>query len=357
MRKALLALLFVILTALPASAVTERVVSIRPDCTGYSDCYTSLASALSGELVDLRHYDRQLTIQCYPMLDTTPGVISEKFNADQTHFVKITVPEGYRHKGFYTTNSYRLEASANHLLDNLADYTIIEWMQLKNTRDAPGWYAVANNNNNGNVGAVWRNNIITADVNAAGIPVCMQMHGVNTEIYRNIIYDCKGADNQGFGIYSHASSHEIIQNTLFEVPIDCENQASTLKQNYVGNTANYDYFGCENTTHSRNMSSDYTSPDGATYQGKNSYGDYFEDYPNKDFHLKSTDTVLKDAGDCLGSPYDVDIDGQPVTETWDIGADEHVAECEDTTDIVTCDTAGGLQFLCHIPDYRPHLKN
>jgi hypothetical protein len=81
--------------------------------------------------------------------------------------------------------------------------------------------------------------------------------------------------------------------------------------------------GAATTTTAKNVTSDTSSPDGASYENKTSYANYFEDYTNKDFHLKSTDTVLKDAGDNLGQPYNIDIDGRAVNVgDWDIGADE-----------------------------------
>lgn len=296
---------------------TERIVTVKSS----GGDYTSLSAAESGEQGDLVGLDRQLTIECYPMLDTSPVLISGSIT-DAARYIKVSSPAGLRHPGYYDDSAYRMEAAADHLLDNQDDYTVIEWLQIFNTKTSSGWYAVVNTNNS--TDPTFRYNVVRADTATAGIPIGFQTYGTSAHICRNIIYDFSAY--AGRGIYLHGASHEAVHNTVFNCynGIDCEGYAATIKQNYSGNS-NYCYYDVGNTTHSKNISSDSSSPDGASYQGRNSYSDYFVDYANRDFHLRATDTVLKDAGDDLGSPYDNDIDGEQVIGAWDIGADEYMS--------------------------------
>lgn len=171
-------------------------------------------------------------------------------------------------------------------------------------------------------------------VKYVGSPASSQVRGIFAQsagIYRNIVFDFRSAADEskarGIWVWEATGTGLIYQNTVINcgAGFDCNNASGiTIKQNYAGDCV-VDYQSITGITSSKNISSDSSSPDGASYRGKNSYTDYFVDYNNDDFHLKSTDTVLKDAGDNLGSPYDVDIDGESVTGTWDIGADEYVA--------------------------------
>jgi hypothetical protein len=74
----------------------------------------------------------------------------------------------------------------------------------------------------------------------------------------------------------------------------------------------------------------------------------FIDYANNDFHLKSTDTVLKDQGvNTVSSYFSTDKDGvsRPQGSVWDIGAYEFVAGSSDTTPptvSITSPTSGSI---------------
>jgi hypothetical protein len=170
--------------------------------------------------------------------------------------------------------------------------------------------------------------------------------GISGKVYR-----CIAFDYTVYGFDIDTATGTVIHCVAINcgTGIDCNDVACTVKQCYVGANATAGFEAAGSVVSSKNISSDATSPDGASYQGKNAYTDYFVDYNNDDFHLKATDTVLKDAGDDLGSPYDVDIDGESVTGTWDIGADEYIVSGETlyfTSDItVNTTSAAGQLYL------------
>jgi hypothetical protein len=112
------------------------------------------------------------------------------------------------------------------------------------------------------------------------------------------------------------------------------------KNNYVGDLAgNWNayafYWGTTDFAagSTNNASSDDTADDGNLANGKidqTSYSSYFVSTTSglEDFHLKPSDTALRNAGTSLtsdaGYPFAADIDGdpRPIGGVWDIGADE-----------------------------------
>jgi len=72
--------------------------------------------------------------------------------------------------------------------------------------------------------------------------------------------------------------------------------------------------------------------DGTEPEVPSDWSAVFVDYTGGNFHLKSTDTDLKDSGTDLQSEggYSDDIDGETRSGTWDIGADEYVAPATTT---------------------------
>jgi hypothetical protein len=151
----------------------------------------------------------------------------------------------------------------------------------------------------------------------------LYVYGSNVKAYRNIFMDMGS-----HGMFINDNVVQVVNNTCINCVegIDGNDTTFTLTNNYCGANSTGDFTACGNTTFSGNLSSDSSCPDGASRQGKNDYTSYFLDYNNDNFHLKSTDTVLKDAGIDQVSPYDYDIDNEQATVSgsWDVGADEYV---------------------------------
>ena len=314
---------------------TEVTKIIDPDM-GASYDYDSLfdwEAAQQGDLTGARN--EQATAQLRP---TSGGDDSTLFTVagwtvSATQFVKITSHPDYRHAGVWddakATHKNSVEGSDGIRLE--VDYCVVEYLQTYvGSTDSNLWAATIA------VSASYctvRGNIISGtsgNVNRKTGIYIGDVANVGVLVYRNIVYNFNRYDASSRAICifynpnSGSATNVICQNTMFNADYGFYgvDLAFTLTQNYSGfNTICF--YGTTGVTSSKNISSDATSPDGASYQSKTAYSDYFVDYANNDFHLKSTDTVLKDAGDSLAASFSVDIDGQTVTGTWDIGADEY----------------------------------
>ena len=103
----------VLLFLLPnlSSAATESIRIIRQDCTGYTNCYTSLSAWEAAENRDLTATD-EIAVARIEGVWTTPdttAVTIDGWTTDATRYVKIyTTPEA-RHSGVWSTGKYRLE--------------------------------------------------------------------------------------------------------------------------------------------------------------------------------------------------------------------------------------------------------
>jgi len=307
--------------------------------------YTTLNAALSGESANLVTGTCLLTINKYSFEDTTDANTGAGYTVNSSYYIKITSPTSERHAGIWNTGKSRHKKTGGGtwavMISVQAAYTVVEWQQFEiNTPDgsviAVGIAVTYCKFCNNIVRGVGLTTDMTFEVDAI---VVYAGYAQNTVIYRNIIYDFTTySSNPSFGAIASSSYGTdatgicFLNNTVFNCAVGLSYHSTLTvtgcieKNNYCGGAQYQDFYtsGPAVTT-AKNISSDATSPDGASYRGKTAYSSYFLDYANRDFHLKSTDTVLKDAGDNLGSPYDIDIDGVAVTGTWDIGADEYVA--------------------------------
>lgn len=315
--------------------------------------YTSLNAALSGESADLVTNTRLLTIETYAFEDTTDADTGTGYTVSSSYYIKITSPESERHAGVWSTSKSRHKSTTGTLLTVQAAYTIVEWQQIDNAytgaNDALG-IKLADNLSNCT--------IRYCIIRKTGTPSAGYSIGVyffvnsnvsqSVYIYRNIVYGFSSGGTYNFGICvdastSYANPSTIINNNTVYLCdaniIQWDYDGLTLKNNFCGGGASFDYYLSGATpTHSKNISSDSTSPDGASYQGKTAYSNYFQDYANKDFRTRPImSNILLRAGDNLGSPYNIDITGETVSGAWTIGADDTNA----TSGTVTVKSSGG----------------
>lgn len=96
----------------PETFPLARSVSVRPDCTGHSDCYPSLQDALTFEAADLVSIDRRLEIELYAMDDLRQVDTSAlPYVTDANHYIRIYTPPSERHSGVWDDSKYLLEVS------------------------------------------------------------------------------------------------------------------------------------------------------------------------------------------------------------------------------------------------------
>jgi hypothetical protein len=166
--------------------------------------------------------------------------------------------------------------------------------------------------------------------------------GIQINIWSGMLGSAIVYNNSTINCYAEGISYAVEPTATGDKILRLKNNLSSG----AGTTDYYTYGSANLNTydHSNNISSDDTSPDGASYQDKVVA---FVDAANNDFHLSPTDTVAKDAGTNLNADSSLglgmtegkDIDGSYRGAAFDIGADEVPTEFIST--ICENSSAGG----------------
>ncbi|MEX2285221.1 MAG: fibronectin type III domain-containing protein [Gemmatimonadota bacterium] len=334
----------------------EVVAQIRQDCTGFSNCFPSLAaweqaygginfgSCAPGNLVCANVSAAAQIDGSWSAADSALVSISG-WVTNATHYIRIFTTPAARHAGVWNATQYRLAPRPTSdvipalLVD--AGYIEIDGLQIENTR-------VSNYGSPGiTTGAVTAllltNNIIrksspTNHYNNYGVTVIPgSTTGRTIQIVNNIVHGYF----RGLALQSHANdvitayNNTVagIANNVDSYGISAYGSGSSdalhLKNNMVQGSAGTVGVGYEvlngnwssiNTT--SNISHDATSPD-VSHRNRIVT---FLDAVNRDYHLAASDNAARDAGVNLASdpifPFGGDIDGESRSGTWDVGADE-----------------------------------
>ena len=178
-----------------------------------------------------------------------------------------------------------------------------------------------------------------------GIRDAIMVAGNGSSAIRNIVYDneniatiqpgirttgtCTVANNT---VVNNRGSHSSQSNGIDFI----DNAGTTVKNNIACDTINNGSGSAQDFEHSspasasvgNNLSSDTTAPGTGSLTSKTAANQFVSTVAgSEDYHLK-TGSDAEDAGANLGSTptgIDEDIDGAPVSGTWDMGADEFVA--------------------------------
>lgn len=245
-------------------------------------------------------------------------------------YMNLTSSASYRHNG---------TSSTGVLVTGNTDFRTVMFVDSNYTRVS--WIR-------------WRNQI------ANGNGSVIQVNGSNVLIHHNILQDSYSTNNDMSGFLARGDEVYFYRNICQDHEGHCVrgDQFDGSKQVYMWNNTAYAMsstaFACEGNmdysvknnicdedgsgscyggtcdTTAKNLSSDSTSPDGASYQSKNPS---YVDETGRDLRLSSGDTVAKDAGDNLGSSpdaLDYDPTGTVISGSWSIGAHEEVAGATDT---------------------------
>jgi len=304
--------------------VDTDVVGGLGDGTSWANAYSSMSAAVvnTGLAQDLVTAVDQMTIH-WRGEDTTPVTFGTNWVTSATYYLKIVVDQADRHPGYWSASHPRLDVTTGPaILCTNVDYLRLEGLQV-NGDSAQLIYSAAD------TGELHVSHCIgqghaTAFQNAFDF----RSAGVTYYIYRNIIYNQTGAES--VGIYTTSgTAHYIYNNTIKDCSRGIRNNNATqeyVKGNivdctdaFVGTFTDNDTFNNYNHS-SQNLDEVVLGTNGsfnASFTYANEAGD--------DFHLDSADTGAIDKGVNLGTPYDVDIDGQSVTGTWDAGADEYIS--------------------------------
>ena len=327
----------------PANAVIGLV---RENCSGYSNCFTSLAAwqvakgginfgaCAQGNLVCANKVAVARIEGAWSAPDTNELVING-WTTGPNNYIKIFASSSARHSGKWDDTKYRLELNKEYggIITILENYATIDGLQVSNI-------GLRNNYSTGieisNIVGTTSITISNSIIRATAIDVAQEYSaGIlgntirasnNTKIYNNIIYGfgagmlLDGYNANNAFVYNNT----IINNVVVGIEINGNAQELRLKNNLVQNaTTNYLLIHNDGITeYLSNISSDATSPN-TTFRNKTVS---FFDVINKDFHLSPSDTAAVGAGTNLSSDtglaFSNDIDGFWRFNIWDIGADQ-----------------------------------
>lgn len=314
----------------PVVVVTKTVKS-----AGGGD-HTTLQAAIDAFAPDLRYANQRVIFECYAG-NIAGGVFDyTAWRSDAERFVTITAGAD-RHLGVYSTAKSYLSAafvSGNvGLIRNFPDYSVIEWMQIEQTGDDQSFRGIMNTGYDANRGpkrAAWqtiRYNLIKTAAdgstywnNCVGIDGGVDVPG-DLFIYGNILY--------GWDIKTTCCGISVTQHTVGKTycynntVVDC---AIGIKDGYTKIDARNNLVKASVTDFSGAFdgASDYNASTLTGAPGANSRQSQtftFVNEAGKDYHLSRSDAGARGLGVNLGTPYDVDIDGEVRVAPWDIGAD------------------------------------
>ncbi|MCR4275696.1 MAG: hypothetical protein NUV83_03035 [Candidatus Wolfebacteria bacterium] len=318
-------------------AATEVVGLVRQDCSGYSNCFTSLSawesaygginfgSCATGDLVCADTIATAKVDGTWINPDASAVTING-WTTDASRYINIYTTPQARHDGTWgpgyrrttpliiSEENVRIDGISIRITDNNRIYFIY------NTSGA-GEVRISNSfgQNDYNSGydiydiyyvgpltvKLWNNIGINNSTNSGAEAFFLNDADVNAYFYNNT-----GIANAGRAFYNSIGAGTLINNI----------GVSATGQAYRANTG-------QSWAASYNISDDSTSDDWGGTGNKINQAAAFSDSTNGNYHLSSSDSAAKDAGIDLSSDsaisFSTDIDGEIRAGSWDIGADEY----------------------------------
>lgn len=323
-----IALIF--LLALHAAGASNRTVTVKPS----GGDYTSLAAAIAGEKGDLTALDRQLTIECYSMSDTTAALIANAdWVTDATRYILITTPSTERHDGKWNTSKYRLEVNGISLRIHATEFVRVDGLQMSSAGDNSTFYVGGPDSGAGDIRI--SNSIIrsTASAGARGAWHASYTGGAGLVVrsWNNLIYGASFSSGRGIQV-DIAGTFHFWNNTVAGCGTGIlrgTSAGSVILKNtlFTGNTANGSGTLAAGTDYNRTSNAElgYTVTGSGNTHDAVSQTFTFVDAANKNWHLQETDSGARDQGvnDAGSGMYSADVDGETRYGTWDVGADEY----------------------------------
>ena len=324
-------LALLLLLSLPAWAATNRTVTVK---TSGGD-YTTLAAAIAAEKGDMVSLDRQLTIECYAMEDTTAvSIANADWTTDSTRYILITVPTAERHEGVWSDSKYRLVVSTGSALQIGNEYVHLDGLQIRSTNTANYATSLYVGSTATTGGTVYVRNCILRGNSDSYLGGCFETYSGTFTVYfyNNLFY---GADrwNGAYGFFIQTAGNYYFYNNSFagnHTALRQSNGTIVLVNNlFTGNTnmvsgtvtlaAGTDY----NRTSSAALG--YTVTGAGNTHDAVSQTFSFVDAVAFNWHLAVADAGAKDLGvsDPGSGLYSTDIDGQSRSGAWSVGMDEY----------------------------------
>jgi hypothetical protein len=294
--------------------------------------YTSLTNWESGEQCNLIGLGLSIA-DCYASMTTDDRVEVCAWTTTSSDYAKITVHEGERHPGYWDSDKARLVPTSDGAVVSLRDsYHRCEWLQLKPC-GASGCSA-----------GLWageyscRTSYCLIDGHESTYAEGILNYGLDCIHYRHIIWGCRRFFSGGIRAFVTCTVNNC---TFYNNSQGLNDEGGKITvTNTISVSNNYDFNGTfaggdynlesdasgapgTNSIHSANVYDEATAP------GSDETCVIFKETAagSEDFRLAGHEYCdAIDNGTNLGSPYDVDIEGESVTGTWDIGADEYIED-------------------------------
>ena len=336
----------------PSNAVIGLV---RQDCTGYSNCFTSLAAwqaafgginfgaCAQGDLVCANKVAVARIEGAWSAADTTAVVING-WTTTSTNYIKIYTTQTARHNGKWNNSAYRLESGGTGggnywaVIGIKANYVKIDGLQIQLNICCGGtsqgitisdWVSTTNSE------VMISNNIIrtlTASLGSYDYGIRM-MSGHAVKVFNNIVYGFNNNTSYGIAILGNINNSDMNLYSYNNTVIDSYNGIynymflpTVYAKNNIVQSSTHGYFSNSGNWGSGtgyNISNDDTAPG---INSKNSATVSFADSANKDFHLAPIDASARGTGINLSADpnlsFSNDIDGFWRFNIWDIGADQ-----------------------------------
>jgi hypothetical protein len=299
--------------------------------SGANRAYASLNEWEAAEQSVINAGDRHIVYCEGASADTTQTTI-DGWTVTDAESLRII---GNNHTGRWETAAYRLvlaQTGGTGVIDVLEDNVYVENIQAHNTTTTASAnssvYVLRGAGTYGIESCIFRG---SGTGSGADQRACIDTDSITTNvtvnIYNNVCYDSRrghykigGATNANYNFYNNT----LVDNYGTNMGLSTANVANIVNS-CLDNGGNTDYSvgGVTTLATSNNVTSDATSPDGASYQNKTFT---FVDKSNGDLHLASSDTGAMGNGVGPGSDANVpasDIDNDVRSgSTCDCGADE-----------------------------------
>jgi len=306
-----------------ASGIPTVVTKIVDTDGTQSPDYTSL-NAAEGQNLDLIATHQRMVIKCRSTAgaaDTTAVAFSGWVN-DLAHGILIEADTGHRHAGVWDNSKYRLEGGdATGMLQIHSDYVSIRGLQIRATSTGPCIYMTSTEKTFGIFdGLICRmshadaeglkatlggfpclltNSIFYKDVTPGTGDDAIVILSTITNSRPMLVANCTIYGMGQSGIRANAGAVKVVNSAVFGNVDDFTPNGGTITVEYCASD----------------------DGDGSSPVTPSNWNNVFTDITNRNFHLKSTDTDLQDAGTDLSMVVILDVDGETRGTPYDIGAD------------------------------------
>lgn len=291
--------------------------------------YTSLGAWITAQARNLVSADEIAIAECRNFdLAQEISLSSASWTTDATRYIKIEVPQAYRHDGrsrAVSGTGFRLIGSVNGTLTISAGHVVLEGLNIQNT--GTGANAAAIVLSSGASVVRLRHCIIHNARTGSNYTIQGSVSGLTLEMFSCITYGYErsidtrsmaSANLAGSVFWRHADQLGVLGDTELVVRNSYAGKASGSTEDWwTGGAAPS---GNNNASSGTTATTDYTS----SINGVAGSAVFVSvTAGSEDFHLKSGSNALVGAGANLTATFTTDIDGDtwPASGAWDIGAD------------------------------------